>query len=454
MRRARARGSNVVARRARRRRGSALRADRSPLDPRCARNARSRTRSPARTLGEAASQAPHLARGRAPHRSRVRRARARRDAVRPAADVRVDHASKALTAHGRATARSTSSRTSPISRAARADPRGLRKPTPSELGARVPDRTSSIGRHWEIAMSLRGAPRPRRARPGGERLGVGAGSGGDDLLADEPRAPRLRHRPLRRQPAVGSRTRRGRCSPTPGPHASGPWEPQRLVVQHMDALELRYDDASFDGVFSSARSSTSGRDDVRRAARRDAPRAAPGWDRGALDRVPARRARSTSLPGTLLFDEHELRALFDDELWELVEPLELTVSEATMRVVIDIEEAVAAGTPADDPAERRFPHLVVQHKAGATWTSVLFVLRALKCPAATRLACLEPVRRRLPARRALPQPLPARAPRPLSRVDAGPRVDAHLPAHADDRVLAALRAPAEGGVRSRTTRCS
>ena len=28
------------------------------------------------------------------------------------------------------------------------------------------------------------------------------------------------------------------------------WNPRRLVVQHMDALDLRYEDESFDGVFS------------------------------------------------------------------------------------------------------------------------------------------------------------------------------------------------------------
>src|SRR5204862_4394011 len=38
----------------------------------------------------------------------------------------------------------------------------------------------------------------------------------------------------------------------PGRHAVIPWNPRRLVVQHMDARELRYEDESFDGIFSSS----------------------------------------------------------------------------------------------------------------------------------------------------------------------------------------------------------
>ena len=38
----------------------------------------------------------------------------------------------------------------------------------------------------------------------------------------------------------------------PGRFASCPWNPARLVVEQMDALDLRFADSSFDGVFSSS----------------------------------------------------------------------------------------------------------------------------------------------------------------------------------------------------------
>src|SRR3546814_19579580 len=38
----------------------------------------------------------------------------------------------------------------------------------------------------------------------------------------------------------------------PGSAWEGEWNPRRLVVQHMDALDLRYEDDSFDAIFSSS----------------------------------------------------------------------------------------------------------------------------------------------------------------------------------------------------------
>ncbi len=78
----------------------------------------------------------------------------------------------------------------------------------------------------------------------------------------------------------------------PGRYWDGPWNPDRLVVKHMNALELEFEDESFDAVFSSSSIEHFGdfaRDQA--SGRRDLPGAAPGRGRWALDRVPARGAR-------------------------------------------------------------------------------------------------------------------------------------------------------------------
>jgi hypothetical protein len=63
--------------------------------------------------------------------------------------------------------------------------------------------------------------------------------------------------------------------------------------------------------------------------------------------------------------------------WTLVEPLDLTISEATVEGTLDFDE-VAADLVAG--REWSYPHLVLRHDLGATWTSVHVVLRARRSP--------------------------------------------------------------------------
>ncbi len=230
-------------------------------------------------------------------------------------------------------------------------------------------------KHWEVAMSLRAFRDFGVLGPDSDVLGVGAGAESTIFwLTNHCRRVFATDLYFDNQ-EWGSESPAGMLT-NPAEFASCPWNPRRLVVQHMNALDLQYEDATFAGVFSSGSIEHFGtHDDVRRALAEMHRVLRPGGI-AAISTEYRIAGRLASLPGILLFDEDQLRALLDEELWELVEPLDLTISEATTRVIIDIEEAVGARTEVGRPHRSHYPHIVLQHKAGATWTSVHVVLRA------------------------------------------------------------------------------
>src|SRR5262249_30029272 len=116
------------------------------------------------------------------------------------------------------------------------------------------------------------------------------------------------------------------------------WNPRRLVVQHMNALELNYEDECFDGIFSSSSIEHFGElPDVRRSIEEIYRVLRPG---GVLALATEYRLEGPppGLPGTLLFDEEQLRSvLLDGFDWELASPLDLSVSEETMSAPVDFD---------------------------------------------------------------------------------------------------------------------
>ena len=163
----------------------------------------------------------------------------------------------------------------------------------------------------------------------------------------------------------------------PGRFASCPWDPARLVVEQMDALDLRFADSSFDGVFSSSSIEHFGdHDDVRRALAEIRRVLKPGGI-AALSTEYRIDGDLPELPGILLFDEFGMHSVLASGDWTLVEPLDLTISEATVEGTLDFDE-VAADIVAG--REWSYPHLVLRHDLGATWTSVHVVLRARRSP--------------------------------------------------------------------------
>jgi SAM-dependent methyltransferase len=166
------------------------------------------------------------------------------------------------------------------------------------------------------------------------------------------------------------------------------WNPRRLVVQHMNALELRYEDNSFDGIFSSGSiEHFGGLDDIHRSVEEMYRVLRPG---GVVALATEFRLAGPGpgLPGTALFDESELRQVLLEGLdWELASPLDFSISEETMAAPVDFDSLFEVlrgpsigdrvksrlGRETPPPAIRHlptpYPHIVLR-KGDHLWTSV------------------------------------------------------------------------------------
>lgn len=168
------------------------------------------------------------------------------------------------------------------------------------------------------------------------------------------------------------------------------WNPRRLVVQHMNGLDLRYEDESFDGIFSSGSiEHFGGMEDIRRSVEEMYRVLKPGGVAAVATEFRL-EGDSPGIPGTVLFDESELRSVLLEGLdWELASPLDLSMSEETMRTEIDWWSLFEGGKPKpiepptlrdrvrtalspphrrrrDAPAEPKplptpYPHIVLRH---------------------------------------------------------------------------------------------
>jgi SAM-dependent methyltransferase len=180
------------------------------------------------------------------------------------------------------------------------------------------------------------------------------------------------------------------------------WDPERLVVQHMDALDLRYEDESFEGIFSSGSIEHFGSlHDIRRGVEEIWRVLKPGGV-AAISTEYRLEGPPPGLSGTVMFDEAQLREVVLDGIdWELAAPLELSISEATLSTEIDwrsmhenfdprplppptLRQHIRARlpgrlrwTPPDQPEPRQlptsYPHLVLRLD-DLVWTSVQLAL--------------------------------------------------------------------------------
>ncbi len=153
-------------------------------------------------------------------------------------------------------------------------------------------------KYWEVGMAVRALRDLGALRPDAEILGVGAGREATLFwLTREVRRVFATDLYLHEDSwsAVDSGARM-LIDPMAG--AEFDWNPRRLVVQHMNGTELRYEDCSFDGIFSSGSIEHFGSlDDIRRSVEEmhrvlkpagvaaiatEFRLAGPAWDRGAV----------------------------------------------------------------------------------------------------------------------------------------------------------------------------
>ncbi len=147
------------------------------------------------------------------------------------------------------------------------------------------------------------------------------------------------------------------------------WNPKRLVVQHMDALSLRYDDDSFDGIFSCGSIEHFGTlENIAQAAREMGRVLKPG---GVLTLATEFRIAGPDdgigVPGAVIFSPEMLEsAIVGPSGLELADAPQFTTTRATQDLAYPLAEAVAQGI--------RDPSVALTHD-GYTWTSVCLCLR-------------------------------------------------------------------------------
>ncbi|HKH22941.1 MAG TPA: class I SAM-dependent methyltransferase [Solirubrobacterales bacterium] len=229
---------------------------------------------------------------------------------------------------------------------------------------------------WEIAMTVRALRDLGAVREDAQVLGVGAGREATIFwLTRHVRRVFATDLYLAGDEAWSVSDARAAMLVAPENETNLGWNPRRLVVQHMDALELRYPDESFDAIFSSSSiEHFGGLQDIRRSVEEMHRVLKPG---GVVALATEFGVQGPGqIPGTRLFDEQSLRAVLLDGLdWELAAPLDLSLSEETMASAIPfatpLRRQVAdrirrMGGRGERP---RYPHIVLR-AAGHLWTSV------------------------------------------------------------------------------------
>jgi len=224
-------------------------------------------------------------------------------------------------------------------------------------------------KYWEVAQSARALMELGGVRADTEVLGVAAGVETTTFwLTNHARRVFATDRYL--APAGWETEAPQNMLTAPGQHAVGTWNPRRLVVQHMDARELQYEDASFDAVYSSGSIEHFGDyADLRRALEEMVRVLKPGG-MASLSTEYRLRGRGPGMPGTLLFSADEIDELIVGPYpWELMQPLDLRLSEATVATELQIPEAVVLQENSPE-----VPHIVLAD-GDLAMTSVHLALR-------------------------------------------------------------------------------
>jgi SAM-dependent methyltransferase len=148
------------------------------------------------------------------------------------------------------------------------------------------------------------------------------------------------------------------------------WNPRRLVVQYMDAMKLRYEDNSFDGVFSCGSIEHFGTLENVAIAMREMGRVLkPGGVAVVATefRIDGPNTADIGVPGAILFTEQMVRQFVVEESGlKLVDTPDWSTSAATIDCVYPLAEAIKDGI--------RPRSIAVSHD-GFRWTSGLICLR-------------------------------------------------------------------------------
>jgi SAM-dependent methyltransferase len=238
-------------------------------------------------------------------------------------------------------------------------------------------------KHWEVAMTYRALQDFGALHEGSQILGVGAGNEPTIFLLTRS-AGRVFATDLYLAEGTWSESANASMLTDPARHWPSAWNPLRLVVQHMDALSLRYEDESFDGIFSSSAIEHFGDYEAVQRALAEMHRVLRRGGILALSTEFRLEGSSAGLPEILMFDESELlENIISPFSWTLVSPLELSLSRETRALELSFSAAAAdvrahvsryGGLFYHELEWSRYPHVLLR-EGELLWTSLHLVLR-------------------------------------------------------------------------------
>lgn len=239
-------------------------------------------------------------------------------------------------------------------------------------------------KQWEVTMIIRALADFGAIRPDAELIGIGAGN--DPTSFYLTNHVRRVHATDLYLPGDVKEWAEADESMMRDPGVNWPfaWRPRRLVVQHMDGRDLRYEENSFDGAYSAGSIEHFGTlDEIRRAAAEIHRVLKPG---GILALTTEFRVEGPGhgSPGLIFFTPELIREyLVGSASWDLVDPADFAVSEATRRATVSQDSAVEAFQAHVRRHGRLLYHryrqvaypIVTMVGAGYAWTSCCLVLR-------------------------------------------------------------------------------
>lgn len=189
-------------------------------------------------------------------------------------------------------------------------------------------------KHWEAAMAVLALREGAALRPDAQVLFVGQGREATLFWltnhVGRVWALNLDH------PATWAHSDASTMPAGVGPVWPGPWNPRRLVVQHMDTRELAYEDDTFDAiVFSGSMTPVGSLDDVERAMDEVWRVLKPG---GTLSISTDFLLIGEKADQSTMFTRDSIeRILVGERDWAPVVPMDFTLSEVTKQTEVDYD---------------------------------------------------------------------------------------------------------------------
>lgn len=237
--------------------------------------------------------------------------------------------------------------------------RDIFEPDREHFGRKFPEGTE-YRKYWEVAMTARAFRDLGALSDDARVLGVGAGHEATVYWLTRKVGQVVATDLYEAADAWSETDSSEEMLTDPGKFWDGPWDPDRLEVRNMNALELDFPDDSFDAVFSSSSiEHFGGLREIRRSVEEIYRVLRPGGV-AALATEFKVQGSGHGWPGVFLFDEAALRAtIFDGLWWDPATPLRTSVSAETLRAPVDLQAALAEPR-AHVQVWSQYPHLVLR----------------------------------------------------------------------------------------------